>query len=259
MGTKMKKVKKKRLNIARTLVFILFVYIIVCVGLYIYEEPVRHYEISGTDVLTDMEIIRELKLEDYPPILSLNLKKLERKLRKNYLVKDVDISYGWNFKLKIEVVENTPLFLVKDLNKVCLSDGKLIENDRLFFGLPTLLNSTPEEIMKVLAQNLSEVDSGIRYIISEIEYSPSYNSLGKVIDQKRFLLSMNDKNMVYITANKAEKLNQYLDIVATEQVIRPGTLYLNSDEGRYTFKFSDDEMVKTTTTTVVKDDKDDEE
>ena len=57
MGTKMKKVKKKRLNIARTLVFILFIYIIVCVGLYIYEEPVSHYEISGTEVLTDIEII----------------------------------------------------------------------------------------------------------------------------------------------------------------------------------------------------------
>ena len=35
MGTKMKKVKKKRLNIARTLVFILFVYIIATLNFYV--------------------------------------------------------------------------------------------------------------------------------------------------------------------------------------------------------------------------------
>ena len=51
-----KKIKKKRLNVARTLVFILVIYIIICFGIFIYNEPVCHYEISGNKYLSDVEI-----------------------------------------------------------------------------------------------------------------------------------------------------------------------------------------------------------
>lgn len=259
MNAKVKKVKKKRFNIARTLVFMLFIYIIICLGVFVYQEPVKHYEITGTDLVSDIEIIRSLELEEYPSFISINTKKLEILLEDNVLIKKADVSYGWNFKLNIDIVENTPMFIVKDLNKVCLSDGMLIDNDEvLFFGLPTLLNSTPENIMKTLAESLNEVDSGIRYIISEIEYQPSYNEAGKVIDDKRFLLSMNDKNMVYITAKKANLLNKYLDIVATEQVTSNGTLFLDSNEDRYSFKFSTVDETTTTEQTTTKKENEDE-
>lgn len=242
-----KKVKKKRFNVARTLVFILFIYIVVCFGIYLYKEPVKHYEITGNELLTDMEIIRDLKLENYPSFVSINTKKLEKKLESNKLVSSAKVSYGWNFKLKIEIEENSPMFIAKDLNKVVLADGTLIDFETRFIGIPTLLNSTPEAIMSELANSLSLVDYGIRYIISEIEYQPSYSSDGKIIDENRFLLSMSDKNLVYITAKKAESLNDYLDIIATEQITEAGTLYLDSSEGRYTFKFHE----KTTKEVVV--------
>lgn len=242
-----KKVKKKRFNVARTLVFILFIYIVVCFGIYLYKEPVKHYEITGNELLTDIEIIKSLKLENYPSFVSINTKKLEKKLESNKLVSSAKVSYGWNFKLKIEIEENSPMFIAKDLNKVVLADGTLIDFETRFIGIPTLLNSTPEAIMSELANSLSLVDYGIRYIISEIEYQPSYSSDGKIIDENRFLLSMSDKNLVYITAKKAESLNDYLDIIATEQITEAGTLYLDSSEGRYTFKFHE----KTTKEVVV--------
>lgn len=235
-----KKVKKKRFNVARTLVFILLIYIVVCFGIYLYKEPVKHYEIIGNEILTDIELIRDLKLEKYPSFVSINTKKLEHKLENNKLIKNAKVSYGWNFKLKIEIEENSPMFLAKDLNKVVLADGTFIDFESRFIGIPTLLNSTPEVIMSELASSLNKVDYGIRYIISEIEYQPSYSSDGKIIDENRFLLSMSDRNLVYITAKKADSLNEYLDIIATEQITKAGTLFLDSNEGRYTFKFHEE-------------------
>ena len=83
---------------------------------------------------------------------------------------------------------------------------------------------------------MSKVKTGILYSINEIEYSPSYNtSSNKVIDNNRFLLYMNDKNTVYITAKRADVLNHYLNVIATNQIVGNGTFYLDGDENRYSY------------------------
>lgn len=235
-----KKIKKKRFNVARTLVFVLFIYLVVCLCMYVYKEPVRHYKITGNDIVSDIDIIRTLKLEDYPSFISINCKSLEKELLKNKFINSVDISYGWNFSLNIKVEENIPVYILKSTNEVVLSDNSRIENTGEFIGLPILLNSTPENAMKVLSKELGTVEVGIRYLISEIEYNPSYDEKGNVIDSERFLLAMNDKNMVYITAKLTNKLNNYLDFISNQKVTSRGTLFLDGDEGRYTFKFATD-------------------
>lgn len=241
---KNKKIKKKKLNIVRTLVFILFIYIIICLGFYIYKKPVRHYEIIGNNLISDVEILRELNLENYPSFISVNTRRLSKKLKNNPLIKEAKVSYFWNFYIKIEIEENKPLFVVKTNNKICLSDGTLIDYRDDFIGLPTLLNVTPDNIMKMLANGLNEVDDGILYTISEITYRPSYNSKNKIIDENRFLLSMNDKNLVYITAKNAKILNRYLDIIATKQLTSNGTFFLDGDDYKAAVK-----MFSTTKTT----------
>lgn len=226
---KTKVVKKKRLNIGRLLVLVLFIYIIVCMAIYIYKEPVRHYEIIGNDIVKDIDILRSLGLDSYPSFVSINTKKLSNTLKSNAFIKEAKVSYGWNFTIKIEVEENQPMFIVKESDEICLSDGTLIPNNKTFVGLPTLLNNTPTENMKLLAANLSKVDKGILNMINDIEYQPSYNSQNKVIDHNRFLLSMNDKNMVYITAKNAKALDSYLEIIATNKITTSGTFYMDGE------------------------------
>ena len=129
------------------------------------------------------------------------------------------------------------MFLVKLEDKVALSDGSLIDvRDSDLIGIPTLLNTTPDEIMKTLANSLSTLDEGILYMINDIEYKPSYNKENQIIDEYRFLLSMNDKNMVYINAKRLKSLNKYLDIIATNKITSNGTLYLDGTEDNYFFK-----------------------
>ena len=254
---KTKIVKKKRFNVARTLVFVLFIYIIVCFLIYLYKEPVKHFYITGNSIVSDVEIIRSLGLENYPSYVSINPSKLEKKLKDNKFIKSVDISYGLNFKINIKVEENIPILVLRSTNEVVLSNGVKIDNSREFIGLPILLNSTPNEVLNILVDELSYIDPGIRYMINDIEYAPSYDSTGRSIDDKRFLLSMNDKNMVYITAKKTEVLNEYLNIISNYKIVNNGTLFLDGTEGRYPFKYAS--TTETTTTKKVEEEVEEDE
>ena len=236
-NAKIKKTHKKRLNIARALVVVLIIYIIVCLCISIYNEPVKHYSINGNKVLSEVDIIKYLSLEDYPSFVSINASHLRKKLEQNPYVNKATIKYKWNYTLEITVEENRPVFFVKLEDKVCLSDGSLIDIDeKKLIGIPTLLNTTPTSIMEILAKNLGKLDDGIIYMINDIEYKPSYNKNNQIIDEYRFLLSMNDKNMVYINAKHLKSLNKYLDIIATNKITSNGTLYLDGTEENYFFK-----------------------
>ena len=85
----------------------------------------------------------------------------------------------------------------------------MIENNNKYTGLPVLLNNTTEEKRKLFAKNFSELSEGVKIMVNEIEYSPSYNSKNQIIDENRFLLSMTDKNLVYVTINKINLLDSY--------------------------------------------------
>lgn len=246
------KVKRRKINVARILVFILFVYLIVCLVMHVLKYPVKHYNITGNSYLSDVDVLRSANLTDYPPFFSIGLKSTSDKLKSNPFIIDAKVSYGFNLTLNIDIKENKPVLLIKSTNQILLSDGTKIDNDESITGIPMLLNNTPDEILKNLASSLSNVDDGILYMISEIEYNPSYNSNKQVIDPNRFLLSMSDKNLVFITAKKATLLNKYLDIVATDVITGNGTLYLDGDEDKYPFDLFDK------TTQKVKDDKKDE-
>ncbi len=234
MKTKNSK-KKLKLNVPRTIVFVLFLYLLFYMGYDVYKQQVVHYNIEGNTLYSDAEILRTVNLTDYPPILSINRHQIKKKLESDPLISKVDVSYGWHFYLNIKIIENKPMFILKSSGQVVLQDGTLVENKN-YLGIPTLLNDTPVEVRNLLAERLAKVDSGILYLISEIKYDPSYDSTNKVIDENRFLLYMNDTNTVYINARKANTLNYYLTIIANNEINEAGTLYLDGDENNYTFK-----------------------
>ena len=68
------------------------------------------------------------------------------------------------------------------------------------------------------------VDREILRQVSEIEYTPTS------VDDERFLLYMNDGNLVYVTLTKIDKLNRYNDI-RDKIGDKTGTIYL--DAGNY--------------------------
>jgi len=250
MAKKTKKVKVEKLNIPRIIVVLLVIYILGYLCYYIYSSPVHHYEITGNTHISDADILRAAELQDYPSFITLSFKGREKKIEELDLVKHAKLKYGWNFTIKIIIEENTPVFIKKSTNNVVLADGTEIENNYNIVGIPTLLNDTPKEQLVELATNLAKVKPGILYGINEIEYSPSYNTSNKkVIDNNRFLLYMNDKNTVYITAKRADVLNHYLNVIATNQINGTGTFYLDGDENRYSFIEDKSQGITTTVPT----------
>ena len=227
---------KKILNIPRIIVFLLIIYIIVSLGMYVFKEKVHHYEISGLNYYKEVDILRMLHLEDYPALLSINKDEVKNTLESDSLIISAKVSYDWNFTLKIEIEENTPVLVLKSSNNVVLRDGNQIPYDEKFGALPMLLNNTPTESLTMLVENLSQVDKGILYMISEITYTPYNNSSNAVLDDKRFLLSMSDKNQVYINARNCSWLNEYLNVIANNRITETGTFFFDGNLGKMIYK-----------------------
>ncbi len=255
--SKKEKNTKKILNVPRIIVFLLLIYIVVSLGIFVYKEKVHHYEINGINYYKEIDIIRMLDLQDYPSFISINTNTLKNTLESDPLILSAKVSYGWNFTIKIDIDENTPILMIKSSNNVVLKDGNQIPYDDSFGALPMLLNNTPTDSLVLLADNLSKVDKGVLSLVSEITYTP-YNSSNTILDNNRFLLSMSDSNQVYINAKNCTWLNEYLDVIANNRITEPGTFFFDGNLGKMIYKKAKGEetpLDKTTTTTTTDDKK----
>lgn len=223
-----KKVKKKKLNIKRTFVFLLFIYII-CYGIYyVVNRPIRHIEINGNEYITDSDILRISKLKNYPSILKYSSNTIEKRISSLKLVDEVEVKKWFGHKVIINIKENKMLFYYKD--KIVLSDGKLIKNDfDNVYGIPHTKNEIKKEIFNEFVKNFSELHDNIIYEINEIYYYPLTNLENEVIDSDRFKIIMNDGNTVITNVKRVSILNKYNDIYASLGD-RRGTINLDTNE-----------------------------
>ena len=92
---------------------------------------------------------------------------------------------------------------------------------------------TNDKLEKVIDIKLSDIDENVLTLISEIEYSP-WTSNNVLIDEERFLLRMNDTNIVYTNLLHIDKLNKYIEIYATLED-KKGIIYLDSSSDKISF------------------------
>ena len=219
----MKKRRKKKNNFKKVLLFLLLIIIIGGFIYYILNEKTRNIIILNNNYYSDMDIIDICKLDSYPKFVLLNTSKLEKKIKSLDLVEDVKISKKLGFILEIDITEKKILYYVRSNEEYMLSDGNTIKLDNII-GKPTLINYVPEKIEASFIKAFKKIDNNIINLISEIEYSNTN------YDNKRFLLYMNDGNLVYITVSKIDVLNKYISIVQKLDN-KKGILYL--DSGNY--------------------------
>lgn len=225
-----KKNRKRKLNIKKLFILILILYLIINLANYIYNKPITNIIITGNTLVKDSMIIEAAKIKDYPTIYEVKVKKTINNIKKIDLIEEVTIKKDLKFRLNIEVKESIILFLNSNNNKLMLSSGKEIDNNYDSSGIPTLINSTPEEILIEFTKSLGLLDSGIISLISEIEYSPKQNTDGITTDENSFTLHMNDGNTVITNSEKCNNLSKYREIYASLKD-KKGTL--NLDSGNY--------------------------
>lgn len=224
-----KKKKKLRLNYRALFKILLFFTLIGVIIYYFYNLNIKNIYITGTTLIKDVDIIRKLDLKDYPDIYRLNINKMEKKLKELPLVEKVEIKRNVFGELSIEIIEKEILFYYKYANKLATSSGSLISDSNSYLGYPTLINFTPDTIFEQLIKGLNKIDKDIIAMINEFEYSPYKDKDGKIVDETRFKLLMNDGNTVIIDTNNIKKLNQYIEIyISLEMDKVKGTLYLDT-------------------------------
>ena len=220
----MKKRVKRKFNFMKFLKFILFVIIICLIINYLFSIKTKNIVILNTNYYSDEIIIETAKLEKYPEFLKLKKQDIKNKLLKLDLIEDVKIKKKFGYVLELDIKEKKVLYITRSTNKYKLSTFEDIENNNEY-DVPMLINFVPEDIEKEFTEKLSEVETNILSLISEIEYSTTD------YDDERFILYMNDGNQVYVTNNRVEVLNKYIDIMKKISSDKKGILYL--DNGNY--------------------------
>ncbi len=214
---------KNKFNFLKFIIFVIILSIIIVVSYYLINTKTKNIVILNNNYYNDEEIIETANLENYPKFLLLSKSKIKKKLLKLDLIEDVKITKKWGFILNIEVKEKKILYFVRSSQKYMLSTNELLELDNVN-GIPTLINYVPEDIEKSFVNGLKKIDSNVISLISEIEYSVTN------YDDKRFLLYMNDGNLVYITISKIDVLNKYVEIL---QKLNNKKGILHLDSGNY--------------------------
>ena len=197
----MQKKVKRKFNFRKFLFFIIFLFLLYMGISYLISVKTKNIVILNNNYYSDDDIIYTAGIEDYPKFILLNKNKIKDKLLKLDLIEDVTINKRFGFILEITVKEKKILYYIRSTNLYKASDNKSYELNNMI-GIPTLINYIPENIEKNFVNKLSNVDSEILSMISEIEYSKT------TYDDKRFLLYMNDGNMVYVTDKKKKNLNK---------------------------------------------------
>ena len=218
-----KVVKKKKLKIIPFLIVLLVIGGL-SFGLYkTMTAKIKNIIISNADYLKDDYIIDLAGIRDYPSFYLTNSLKIKKKLLKSPYIREVKIKREFYHILEIDVTVNRPLFINKDSGMVVFEDKRtILETEaNIVFRVPRLINYVPDDKYDTFIEKMAKVDKGTLGKISDIEYVPND------YDKDRFLLYMDDGNMVYLTLTKFKQIEYYNDVL--EQLEgRKGILYLDS-------------------------------
>lgn len=218
-----KRKKKRRLKIKNIIIILVVFVLLVGIFWYVLNIPIKNIYVNNNNLVSDDEILKLAGLYNYPSFILSNSKEIEKNIIVNNYIESVDIRKKFGSVVELDVVECKVLAISLD-NRVILSNGELVNNLYNYYDVPKFINEIPLDAIKMFVNKFVRVDSNILREISEIEYSPTS------VDLERFILYMNDGNIVHVTLTKIEKFNKYNDI-KDELNGRNGTIYL--DSGNY--------------------------
>ena len=216
-------VKKKKLKIVPFLIVLL-----ILTGLFFsvhqaLNANIKNIVIKNGSYLNDDYVIELAGIKDYPSFYLTSSKKIEKNLKKSPYIISAEVKKKFYHVLEIDLKVDNPLFINNSSNEVVFEDegSVLVDEEIDLFRVPRLMNYVPDDKYKTFISKMALIDKGILGKISDIEYTPND------YDKDRFLLYMDDGNMVYLTLTKFKQINYYNDVL--EQLEgRKGILYLDS-------------------------------
>lgn len=218
------KMKVRKIKFLNIILFILIIYLIYFIISSIFKMKITNIYITGNNIISDKEIIKESKLENYPSFVLTRSYKIKKLLLENVYIKDVNVTKKGLGKIIINISEKKILFKEESTEKLVLEDKTKVDNIYGINEVPILINEVDDDEYDNFIKKFSKINNNILLKISEIEYAKLD------VDKQRFLLYMNDGNYVYITLSKIDSLNKYEEIYNSLEG-KKGIIYL--DSGNY--------------------------
>lgn len=214
------RVKKRKLKVGRILICLLIVALLVISFYYLKKLPIKNIYIIGNDNIPDNVILDLSGIEDYPSFIGTSKKSIINGIKTNEYIKNIRIEKKFWGKIYIYVEEKKIICIYN--NKLLLEDKSLVDNIYNIYSYPILISDITDVYDKFV-DKFSDVNKETLFQISEIEYTPNE------VDNERFSLMMNDGNLVYITLNKASKIDKYNSIYSSMNG-KKGIVYLDSGD-----------------------------
>lgn len=212
--------KKRRIKFKAVFAFLLVLVLIAIIIMGILSRPITNIYISGNKYLSDQEVIEIAKLSNYPSTFKNMVLIIEKRLEKHNFIYKARVSKKKFTQVYIEIEENTPLFYNSSNNQTVMLNG-IVLNENI--ECATLVNYVPDTIYSKFIEKMKTINYETLSRISEIKYDPND------VDSERFLLVMNDGNYVYLTLEKFDSVNNYVNIIKNFES-KKGILYLDSGE-----------------------------
>ena len=216
-------VKKKKLKIVPFLIVLL---ILIGLSFIVYQflkANIKNIVIKNASYLNDDYVIDLAGIKDYPSFYLTSSIKMEKNLKKSPYIISAKVKRKFYHVLEIDLKVNNPLFINNSSNTVVFENKGTVPIDEEInlFRVPRLMNYVPDDKYDTFISKMALIDKGILGKIADIEYTPND------YDKDRFLLYMDDGNMVYLTLTKFKQINYYNEVL--EQLEgRKGILYLDS-------------------------------
>ena len=216
-------VKKKKLKLIPFLIVLLILGGLFLGVYYFINTKIKNIIVKNTTYLKDDYVLRLAGVIDYPEFYLLQSSKIEKKLEKSPYIKNAEVKRKFYNILVIEIEENKPLYFYNSDKIIVFEDKNTVLKEEAvdLFRVPRLMNYVPDDKYDRFIKGMSKVKQDVLGKISDIEYVPNE------YDKERFLLYMDDGNMVYVTLTKFENINYYNDVLSQLEEHK-GILYLDS-------------------------------
>lgn len=218
-----KLVKKRKIKLLPCLIVLLVLGGLSFVVYFFLKLPILNLIVENTTYLNDDYILELAEVKDYPSFWLSSTSNMERKLENSPYISEAKVERKFFHILVFNIDENNPLFINNTNNTVVFSDKEEVSvSDRIdLFRIPRLINYVPDNKYQSFIKGMANIKKDILGKISDIEYQPND------YDKDRFLLYMDDGNMVYLTLTKFDMINYYNDVLSQLEN-RKGILYLDN-------------------------------
>ena len=218
-----KMVKRRKIRVFRLLLVLLFLAGVFFACFSYLNTDIKNIIVKGNNYLNDDYILELSKTKSYPSFYFTSSISIKKRLLKSPYIEEVKINKKFFHVLEIKVKENKPLFVNSNKNTVVFENKREVPMDEEIdvFRVPRVINYVPDDKYAIFIKKMAKINEDTLGKVSDIEYKPND------LDKDRFLLYMDDGNMVYLTLTKFKMINYYNDVLSQLEN-KKGILYLDN-------------------------------